>query len=59
MRESGHDCGPDQGTVVIPWGLYERIQSCDGGESREITRVELDVRGAPVVPIWALGFLES
>ena len=59
MREGGHDCGPDQGTMVVLWGLYERIQSCDGGESHEITCVELDVRGAPVILIWASGFLES
>jgi hypothetical protein len=24
MREKGHDCGPDQSTVVVLGGLYEK-----------------------------------
>jgi hypothetical protein len=43
MREKGHDCGPYQRTVIVLLGLYKIVQSCNGGESYEITRVELKV----------------
>jgi hypothetical protein len=33
VRENGHDCGPDQSTVVVLLGLYEIIQPYDRGES--------------------------
>ena len=58
MREGGHDCGPDQGTVIILRGLCEGNQSHGRGELHEVTRVELDVRGAPIGLIWAPCFLK-
>ena len=38
VRENGHDCSPNQSTVIVLLGLYERIQSCNRGESRDYSR---------------------
>ena len=43
VREDGHDCGPDQGAVIVLRGLWERDQSYSREESYEVTRIELDV----------------
>lgn len=59
VREDGHDCGPDQSTVVVRRGLCERSQPYGRGELSEVTHVELDVRGAPIKLIWVPGFLET
>ena len=43
VRENGHDCCPDQSTVIVLRGLDKTAQSYDREESHEITDVELDV----------------
>ena len=42
-QENGHDCGPDQSTVIVLQRLHETVRSCGKGGSYEITNVELNV----------------
>ena len=47
VRIKGHDSGPDQSTVIVLRGLYERFKSRNRGASCEVAHIELDVLGAP------------
>ena len=47
VRENGHDCGPDQSTMIVLRSLYGIVQSHGRREPWKVTYVELDIRSAP------------